>query len=65
MKVPTLTDNPYALSCALRRVEARERKVLRRRRRPPGFWRRLFTRHSRREHVVRLSPTEIITSNLL
>ncbi len=56
------TVDPTALHVALRRIERRE-AIARRRRQRPGFWRRVFAPHHRREHVARLGPSEVVHNN--
>jgi hypothetical protein len=58
------TIDHAALYQALRRTADRE-ATARRRRQRPGFWRRVFgPSPQRREHVARLSPSEVVHNNL-
>ncbi len=58
------TVDPVALLLALRRIARRESDARHRRARP-GFWRRIFgVKPSRREHVARLGPKEVVHNNL-
>ncbi len=62
MSQPTV--DPIVLHLALRRIAEREAAARGRRRGSAGFWRGLFTPRARREHLVRLSPAEVVHNNL-
>ncbi len=68
---PFITDNPVRFGEALNRIAEREKlaRLRRIRRLRPSFLKRLCTRSAKlreaREHDVRISDREVITSNFL